>query len=86
MQEDNSHAKFEPSYVPDHQAMTVAAAEKRELEKRINRGHYGEILFLISRTREHAGNAEEIRAKKEERLLQLGGVGGRFTDEGLTPP
>jgi hypothetical protein len=85
MQEDNSHAKFEPSYVPDHQTMTVAAAEKRELEKRINRGHYGEILFLISQDpRATPATAEEIRAKKEEKLLQLGGFGSRFTDEGLT--
>jgi hypothetical protein len=84
--QEDPRIKVEPTYVPDHQAVTVVAAEKRELERRIQRAHFGDLLFLISSDASNVDRtAEEIRAKKEERLLGLGGVFGRFSDEGLTP-
>src|SRR4051812_25168686 len=82
----NSSAKVEPSIIIDPKTVTVAAEMKREFEQRIDRGCYGDVLFLLSRDQNaQARTAEEIRGKKEERLLQLGGVGARYADEGLKP-
>jgi hypothetical protein len=82
----NSNAKFEPSFKIDPQTIAVAAEVRREFEQRIDRGCYGDVLFLLSRDQSaQKDTAEAIRGKKEERLLQLGGVGARYADEGLKP-
>ena len=80
----NSQAKFEPSVVIPPQTVTVAAEKSREYEQRIDRSFYGDVLFLLSHDEQaQARTAEEIRGKKEERLLQLGGVASRISDEDL---
>lgn len=82
----NSTAKFEPSFVINPQTVTVAAEKTREFEQRIDRGCYGDVLFLLSRDQNsQPRTAEEIRGRKEERLLQLGGVFARYADEALKP-
>jgi hypothetical protein len=45
----NSSAKVEPSIIIDPKTVTVAAEMKREFEQRIDRGCYGDVLFLLSR-------------------------------------
>jgi hypothetical protein len=83
---NNSTAKFEPSVVIPPQTVTVAEAQIQRFEQRIDRGCYGDVLFLLSRDQSaQKDTAEAIRGKKEERLLQLGGVGARYADEGLKP-
>jgi hypothetical protein len=83
---EDPRVKFEPSYVPKPEAVTVGSNEKRQYETRVVRGHYGDLLFLISADpRTQPATAEEIRAKQQERLLALGGFFGRFSDEALTP-
>ena len=82
----NSQAKFEPSVVIPPQTVTVAMEKAQEFERRIDRGCYGDVLFLLSRDQSaQKDTAEAVRGKKEERLLQLGGVGARYADEGLKP-
>jgi len=81
-----SNAKFEPSVVIPPQTVTVAAEKSREYEQRIDRGCYGDVLFLFSRDESvQPKTAEEMRGRKEERLLQLGGMANRYADEGLRP-
>jgi hypothetical protein len=81
---NNSHVKFEPSVALDPQTVTVIAQQKEILERRIGSTYYGDVLFLLSSDqRATPATAEEIRGKKEERLLQLGGVFSRYADEGL---
>jgi hypothetical protein len=83
---EDPRVKFEPSYVPRAEAVTVGENKLRQYEMRIQRAHYGDLLFLISSDpRTQPATAEEIRAKQQERLLALGGFFGRFSDEALTP-
>jgi hypothetical protein len=83
---EDPRVKFEPSYVPRPEAVTVGSNEKRQYEQRVIRGHHGDLLFLISSDpRTQPATAEEIRAKQQERLLALGGFFSRFSDEALTP-
>lgn len=82
----NTSPKVEPSMVIDPKTITVADEKTRQYEQRIDRGCYGDVLFLLSRDQSaQKDTAEAIRGKKEERLLQLGGVGARYADEGLKP-
>lgn len=82
----NTSPKVEPSLVIDPKTITVADEKTRQYEQRIDRGCYGDVLFLLSRDQSaQKDTAEAIRGKKEERLLQLGGVGARYADEGLKP-
>jgi hypothetical protein len=76
--------KIEPTYAIPPEAVTVTAQEKRVFEGRINRGHFADLLLMISNDeRGQPATAEEVRAKKEERLLQLGGVFARYAEEAL---
>lgn len=77
---------FTPSYVPDPRAIAETRSEKERFEFRVRRAHFGDLLQLISNDqRSTPATAEEIRGRKEERLLQLGGVFQRFAAEVLTP-
>jgi hypothetical protein len=80
-----NHAKVEPTIMIPTAAVTVMQAEKKEHRDRITRSFYGDVLFLISSGGESSqpATAEEIRAKRAEQLLQLGGVFSRISDEGL---
>jgi hypothetical protein len=81
---DNSTAKFEPAIRIEPMTIKVLGDEKRAYEQRIDRGFYGDVLFLLSRDDSvQPKTAEEIRGKMQERLLQLGGVFARYADEAL---
>lgn len=83
---EDPRVKFEPSYVPEPNSVTVVDNKLARFEQRITRAYYGDLLFLISADpRTQPATAEEIRAKQQERLLALGGFFGRFSDEALTP-
>lgn len=80
----NSAVKVEPSVMIPPAAVEVTANEKRVLEHRVQRAHFADLLLVISNDeRAQPQTAEEVRAKKEERLLQLGGVFARYADEAL---
>jgi hypothetical protein len=83
-QPNDSRSKVEPTVMIPPEAVTVGQSERDRIERRINRGCYGDVLFLLSNDeRTQPRTAEEIRGKKEERLLQLGGMFSRFADEHL---
>lgn len=71
----NAQAKYEPSVVIPPAAVTVTEDKIRQHESRVDRGHFGDVLYIISSDqRATPATATEIRAKQDERLLQLGGV------------
>lgn len=73
---------FEPSVKIPAETVTVATEEKRRHEQRIQRAFYADLLLLIANDqRGQPATAEEIRAKQQERLLQLGGVFERIANE-----
>lgn len=78
-------AEVTPTVVIPPEAVTVIQEEKKEHRARIVNAHYGDVLFLISNGGQSAepATAEEIRGKKAEQLLQLGGVFSRLSDEDL---
>ena len=81
---DANGAKFEPSVIIQPGTMEAIRQERQILEQRINRWFYGDVLFLISQDQNaQPKTAEEIRGKKEERLLQLVAVFSRYADEAL---
>lgn len=80
-----SGARAEPTVVIPPAAVQVNAEEKRQHERRVERGHFADVLYIISSDqRATPATATEIRAKQDERLLQLGGVFSRFGHEGLS--
>lgn len=82
----SAHARAEPTIVIPPEAVTVLDNKIQRYEQRIDRGFYGDVLFLLSRDQQaQPKTAEEIRGQKEERLLQLGGVFARYADEALKP-
>lgn len=77
--------EVKPTYVPDREWMEETRGEKAAFERRITRAHYADLILLISNDQSaEKATAEEIRAKKDERLLQLGGLFQRVSDELLT--
>lgn len=73
------------TYEPDRGWVEENREEKRALESRINRGHFANLLLAITNDDSaDKDTAEGIRAKKQEILLQLGGMYQRVSDEGLT--
>jgi hypothetical protein len=83
-QPNDSRSKVEPTVMIPPEAVTVGQSERDRIERRVGRGCYSDVLFLLSNDeRTQPRTAEEIRGKKEERLLQLGGMFSRFADEHL---
>jgi hypothetical protein len=83
---DDASGKFEPAVMVPPLAVQVIREEKAVFENRIRRAHYAELLTMFSEDN-HATpqTATEVRAKLDERLLQLGGFFSRFSDEFLKP-
>lgn len=81
------NAKVEPTIMIPPDAVRVMQEEKQEHRQRISAANYGDVLFLISNggDAKEPATAEEIRGKKAEQLLQLGGVFSRLSDEYLKP-
>jgi hypothetical protein len=74
--------KLEPIYVPESDAIEQVRADIRELQWKIREELFADLWRIITDDeRAHPATAEEIRAKKEERLLQLGPVGNNIERE-----
>jgi hypothetical protein len=76
--------RLEPIYVPDHGAVQQVRAQINELRSAIREGLFADLWRVITDDeRAQRATAEEIRAKREERLLQLGPVVNAIEDEYL---
>lgn len=77
-------AKFEPVITVPYQAMTVEEGSIREHERRINASFLADLWLMIAQdNRASPATAEEIRAKMDEKMLQLGPVVERIEGEFL---
>lgn len=84
----NSTAKFEPSMLVPPQALEATYQEKQDLRARIRQAYLNNVLFYLTGevgARDVQKTAEEIRARKDEGLLQLSGAYKIFSDEVLDP-
>jgi hypothetical protein len=76
--------KITPIYVPDHGAVEQVRNEMQELRYAIREGLFADLWRIITDDeRTQPGTAEEVRAKREERLLQLGPVTNNIEQEYL---
>lgn len=67
--------RVQPIYVPDHGAVSQVREEIRNLQYAIKEGLFADLWRVITDDeRTQPATAEEVRAKREERLLQLGPV------------
>ncbi len=74
--------KVSAIYVPDHGAVEQVRNEIRGLQYSIKEGLYADLWRVITDDqRAQPATAEEIRGKREERLLQLGPVGVNVEQE-----
>jgi hypothetical protein len=80
------NARFEPLYVVPPSAMQVVEESVMTHERRVKDTFYATLWMLISEDqRATPATAEEIRAKQDEKMLQLGPVLERLHDELLDP-
>jgi hypothetical protein len=76
--------KLEPIYVPNPAAIQQIREDIQELRYAVREGLFADLWRIITDDeRAQPGTAEEVRAKREERLLQLGPVGNNFEQEYL---
>jgi Bacteriophage head to tail connecting protein len=76
--------KVQAIYVPDHGAVDQVRQDIRGLQYTIKEGLYADLWRIITDDeRTQPSTAEEVRAKREERLLQLGPVGVNVEQEHL---
>lgn len=85
--DETATQKFEPSQDFGHAgpALTSIAAEIAKHEGRIGRSLYVDLFLMLAESDRRQVTAEEIRAKQEEKMLQLGPVLERLQDELLDP-
>lgn len=79
------HAKIEPAVVVDPRIFIEAREELHDIESQIESALYVDLFLLIANEERSNITAEEIRAKKEERLLQVGPTIQRMEREKLKP-
>jgi hypothetical protein len=77
--------KFEPAYVPPPQALATLDGSVSVEEHRINQTFYADLWLLLTQSDRREVTAEEVRAKQDEKMLQLAPVLERLSDELLTP-
>jgi hypothetical protein len=79
--------KFEPAYAPDARAVELIARKQSEHQDRIKRAFYSDLFLML--TEGGAGvqpiSAREVDERHEEKLLMLGPVLERLTNELLSP-
>lgn len=79
------NATVRPMYEVPAQAIPVIRADIGELELRINRTFFADLFLFLSAQSGAQKTAEEVRALTEEKMLQLGPVLMRITNELLDP-
>jgi hypothetical protein len=77
--------KVEPAYLVDPRMFTEARDELHDIEDQIDEALFYDLFLLIAKDERSGVTAEEIRAKKEERLLQVGPTIQRTQREKLAP-
>jgi hypothetical protein len=77
--------EFEPSYVPEAKALTELRQDIALCERRIEQAFSVDLFRMLIDDDRRQITAEEIRAKSQERMLQLGPVLERAGDEWLDP-
>lgn len=83
---DAVQGEFKPAFVPPPQAMQYATEATRDVERRINEIFFADLWLMISNAEQTQPiTAEEVRAKQEEKMLQLGPVLERLNNELLGP-
>lgn len=83
---DGVQGKFEPAFMPPPNAMQHAEAAIKEMQYRIDEVFFATLWRMISNSEQtQPVTAEEIRAKQEEKMLQLGPVLERLNNEMLGP-
>lgn len=76
--------RVSPIYVPDHGAVGQVREDISELRYMIREGLFADLWRIITDDeRAQRSTAEEVRAKREERLLQLGPVVNNVEEEYL---
>jgi hypothetical protein len=84
----NGSQKVEPTVVVPPQVGAVIREEKGDLRARIRQAYLNNVLFFLTGEptgRDVQKTAEEIRARKDEGLLQLSSAYKIMSDEGLDP-
>jgi hypothetical protein len=79
------HAKIEPAIVVDQRVFVEAREELHDIESQIENALMVDLFLLIANEERSGVTAEEIRGKKEERLLQVGPTIQRMEREKLKP-
>jgi hypothetical protein len=80
----NGRAGFKPAYQVNWDT-TGALQEAEEHKKRIQRALHEDLFLMISESDRRQITAEEIRAKQQEKMLVLGPVLERLSDEFFKP-
>lgn len=76
---------FAPAFEVQPVAITVLEASIREHERRINSGYFADLWLMLSEADSTQKTAREVAERHEEKMLQLGPVMERITDELLDP-
>lgn len=78
--------RLQPAYVPDRAALAEIREDILRCERRAERAFHADLFrLLVDDNRANNKTAEEIKAKSQERLMQLGPVLERVNDEFLDP-
>lgn len=78
---------YEPAHVPDARVVQFAGMEIRELERRINGAFMADLWLMLAEAGPKSPDmtAREVAERHEEKMLQLGPVLERLSDELLDP-
>lgn len=76
---------FQPAYKPDPGWITAVSHEIAETEHRIKRAFFEDLFLMLANDRRSGITAREIDERHEEKLLMLGPVLERLSDELLDP-
>lgn len=77
-------SKFEPAYAPRADSIVVVGQEIQRHEQRIRQGFYADLWLMLSES-EGTMTAREVSERREEKLLQLGTVLQRVSNDLLDP-
>lgn len=83
--EGAAHSKVEPAILIDPRVFVEARNELADIEDQIDEALFYDLFLMIAKDDRSGITAEEIRAKKEERLLQVGPTIQRVQREKLSP-
>jgi len=77
--------KFEPAFTVDARGLQEIRADIQEKERLINSAYFADLFLMLANTAVPNMTAREIEERHEEKMLQLGPVLERISDELLDP-